>query len=193
MFCRYCGKPLIGNRCNYCGYRMEGIANIARVEKTINENSVLDEPIASSITDIFQPESVEASSQPKIEYGMKWYKFLIYFALFAGAVLNCVMGIMALSGKIYEAKLWAIIYGLALVGLAVFAIVTRFLLAKFKKSGPICLYVLYIISPILEITGPQILHENLTNTSDIASMGASMIMLIVNIVYFKKRKSLFIN
>ena len=33
--------------------------------------------------------------------GMKWYKFLIYFALFAGAFVNFIYGINYISGGIY--------------------------------------------------------------------------------------------
>lgn len=212
MICKYCGKPLIGNKCIYCGYRMDGIADITIAEKTRNENDIPGGPVAVSCTDIYHAETVDSFSSPKQEYGMKWYKFLIYFALFAGAVLNFVAGIMALSGAMYEMEgitadmvyeyfpgleTWTMIYGFALMGVAVFRIVTRFMLAKFKKSGPACLYTLYIINVLLGtamlLFGSQILHENLVGTSDIASMVSSVVMLIINIVYFKKRKSLFIN
>lgn len=212
MICRYCGKPLVNSKCIYCGYRKDGIVDIETAEKTKNENGILGEPVVSSCPDIYRAESVKSFSPPEQEYGMKWYKFLIYFALFAGAIVNFVTGIMTLSGAIYAAggvtadmvyeyfpglETWTMIYGFALMGVAVFGIVTRFMLAKFKKSGPVCLYVLYIINALLGIAmlllGSQILHENLVGTSDIASMGVSVVMLIINIVYFKKRESLFIN
>ena len=73
-------------------------------------------------------------------YPMNWYKFVIYFALFASAVLNGITGIMHLTGGYWSAQgveaewIYAVFSGLQVVDifvgiaslvLAAFAIVTR--------------------------------------------------------------------
>ena len=72
---------------------------------------------------------------------MGWYKFLIYFALFAGAFLNVCYAVLYMTGSIYETeqidpltvyslypgvKAVDIVYGILLLVLAVFMIVFSF-------------------------------------------------------------------
>ena len=94
-----------------------------------------------------QPQSVatkEKTNTSEPELGMAWYKFLIYFALFAGAVINLLYGINYISGEIYfvetngevsAEQVYAyygnalqtidIIYGIFLITFSIFAIVVR--------------------------------------------------------------------
>ena len=78
---------------------------------------------------------------------MKWHKFLIYFALWLGAVMNVISGFSLLTGSVYEAqgvsatqvyrayeglKGVDMLMGAATIALAVLLIVARFALAGYK-------------------------------------------------------------
>ncbi len=154
-----------------------------------------------------------AQAQPTM--GMKWYKFLIYFALFAGAVLNLISGVSYLNGTFHDSELGYegatkhvyllypglktadILYGIAIIIIAVLAVVTRFALAKYKKNGPTLLLVYYAVGvvagAIYTVAAKCIISENVDFTSAIISLGISVGMVILNKIYFDKRKHLFVN
>ncbi len=148
--------------------------------------------------------------------GMKWYKFLIYFSLFAGAVINVISGIPFLTGSIYDTssgyegtsdlvyafypglKTIDVMYGIVALATAVLCIVARFALAKYKKSGPALLLSVYavgiVISIIYFIAFKAIVTDvDLDTSSIVSSMVSSVVMIIINKIYFDKRKHLFVN
>ena len=145
---------------------------------------------------------------------MAWFKFIIYFQLWAGAVLNFLNGIQALNGSQYSMQgvdadlVYSVFpgletadmfYGIMALAMAVFAIVVRFRLAGYNSDGP-NLYLAYLgagiaISLIYGIWASSALSvEDITINiwpSLIGSMIGSGIMLACNAVYFGKRKDLF--
>lgn len=158
------------------------------------------------------------------DYPMKWFKFLIYFSLFAGCVLNLLNGIMALSGANYGKDAAAIynavpglqsaetFYGIALIALAVYVLITRFVLAGYHKAGPAMylgylaatIAVVFIYSVMLSGIDPTIVRidtglwsyveyeYSFSWSQTIGNIIANIIMLICNIIYFNKRKELFV-
>lgn len=90
------------------------------------------------------------------ELGMKWFKFLIYFSLFAGAVLNVFSAIGAFTGSQYEGsadyiyamfgglKVVDVLYGLVLLAFAAATIYVRQQLAGFKRDSPKLFLTLYV-------------------------------------------------
>lgn len=76
MFCRNCGKEMTDGAafCVSCG--------------------AANNPVNCEANN---PVNYAANQMP-----MKWYNFLIYFALFAGAVLNVLTGIFMLTGAQYN-------------------------------------------------------------------------------------------
>ena len=89
--------------------------------------------------------------EKQFEKPMKWYKFVIYFQLFAAAVFNVGAGIIFFTGSHYgldsfELKLFYgvlsnlktldICMGIVSIFLAVFAIIVRQKLAHFDEQGP---------------------------------------------------------
>lgn len=146
-----------------------------------------------------------------VELGMKWFKFLIYFGLWAGAILNFVNGIRQITGSIYlsegikpdlvyktfpSLKGVDIFFGLIFCAFAVFQIVTRFYLAGFKKSAPVLLHVVYvsvgIISLMYGIIVASIIESSIAGEM-IGSLAGSVVILFINIKYFGNRKHLFVN
>lgn len=143
---------------------------------------------------------------------MKWYKFIIYFQLFAAALINFFAAITYLTGSIYQSQagvsaeltysvfpqLSAIdkFYGICLIGLAVMAIITRNKLAKFRTGAPTLYYIFLIASLVVGIiymigVFAVIGEANFSSVS--GSIVSSCVLLAINVVYFGKRQHLFVN
>lgn len=146
------------------------------------------------------------------QYSMNWFKFLIYFGLFAGAVLNVITGIQMLTGAQYdgyEDLVYAVfdglqtvdvLVGIALLALAAFGIYARMRLAGYYQNGPKLLTYVYagsVVISLLYIIGVNIVLGDAAEDLDISSMVTSMVMsavmIFANKTYFKKRESLFVN
>ena len=149
------------------------------------------------------------------ELPMKWYKFVINFSLWAGALLNIGNGIMALMGMQYESeyegaaelvyamfeelKTIDVLYGAACIALAVYMIVVRFRLSGYYKNGPamfistyaiaLVVIVLYYVAVLTVV--PEIVEEDNVVTSIVSNVIANVLMIVLNSIYFKKRKHLF--
>ena len=134
--------------------------------------------------------------QPQL--GMKWFKFMINFALWVGAIANLVVGIQHLFPRSIEVigpKWLNVFYGAALCALAVYQVSTRFALAKFKSNGPSMLYRIYIFNILLTIIYNGALYiitggGGLVNI--LGSVIGTLIWLLINKKYFNNRKHLFI-
>jgi len=205
-FCSKCGAQLKNDSqlfCTVCGARVEEQIGATFYEVEYNEY----EPEYQMPVNRMQP------------YPMKWYKFLIYVELFLNAVLNVVTGILYITGGIYsmrninpdyiynffgELETINIIYGFLAFGFAAFCIYTRYRLANYKSNGPLCVFCMYGISAVMNlgytiITNLVISSHPLTNGnvqvsySLIANIVTSIVMIVLNIIYFNKRKSLFVN
>ncbi|MBP3378102.1 MAG: zinc ribbon domain-containing protein [Clostridia bacterium] len=191
MFCRYCGAEISENAkfCVSCGRPVEA----QPVQATYVGDDGLVQPV------------------PK----MKWYKFLIYFSLWAGALLNIGNGLMALQGMQYETgsevtaelvyamfdglKTLDVLYGAACIALAVYMIVIRFRLAGYYKNGPamfistyaivLLINVIYYVAVITIV--PEIVEAGNVKASIVGTAIGNVLMIILNSIYFKKRKHLF--
>lgn len=140
---------------------------------------------------------------------MGWFKFLINFALWASAVLNVWNGIQMLTGLVYGSdaelvyaylpalRIYDIAYGVLLLACAAFAIFTRFQLARFRKNGPACLYVVYIAQEVLSIAYAAVAAAMVGDGSVLADTVVStitvVVMVVINVIYFRKRSHLFVN
>lgn len=144
---------------------------------------------------------------------MGWYKFLVYFALFASCVINVIGGLSTMTGMIYRGerdlvymffggmRVVDLLIGAAMLAMAVLSIIVRQKLAQFRKDGPFYLLILYgtsIAASVLylilatAIVGEWFLTPELTSQY-ICTIGISVLMIVVNHIYFKKRASLFVN
>jgi len=156
MFCPNCGNNIQdGSKfCPYCGTPIENNTN--------NTNNAM-----------FPINNTNMPVQQQIQPSMKWYKFLIYFQLFAGALVNIgslgsVMGDkleyeeskkqiseLASYGDSYYEELFDMLgsmdvffnicIALAVCSalLGIMAIVVRQKLAHYKKEGPKLLLIYY--------------------------------------------------
>lgn len=157
-----------------------------------------------------QPVMTEAPPAQELQpCGMKWYKFLIYFALWAGAIVNLIDSLQFFTGSILGddveilyayyplLKVLNLAFALILVTYAVFAIYTRYRLAQFRQNGPACLYALYIaqfvFALLVQVVTSLILGEWLEGYSFVANFLVFGLILGLNMKYFRKRKHLFVN
>ena len=88
-----------------------------------------------------------------------------------------------------------IAFGLFLIAFAIFGIILRNRLAKFKPDAPTLVYIFYAVSAggsflyamlVSAITSTQI------GASQIVSIIVSIVFLILNVRYFRKREHLFV-
>lgn len=200
MFCQNCGSKIDENTkfCASCGAQISASAAQQQIAAETGH--------AGAEANELQSDS--ATPQP----GMKWYHFLIYFGLFAGALLNLINGIVQILGWHYGAdrdlvynfydnglKSVDVIVGILTIFLAIFGIVTRFRLSGYRRGGPGCLMALYLFNIIISLgyiiaasTVTGISVSELGGTSMIATLIVSVFMIAVNAVYFKKRSALFV-
>ncbi len=140
---------------------------------------------------------------------LKWYKFIIYFQLFAGALVSLAVGFGSIMGWKYggeqqAARVYAEFSGLRMVdiivcflyvALAVMSVAVRQRLAAFRQNGP-WLYLtllgeyllLGVIAWVLEamITGSLRLEAG-----TLAGWIVQFVLICLNMIYFGKRKQMF--
>ena len=160
-------------------------------------------------------ESVDEQGVAYDAYGaalpMKWHKFLIYFALWAGAILNGLSGLQTLFGcfggelaPIYDAYpvLLALdlFSGLCLVGIAVFQFITRNALARLSRKAPqmvVWLYASTVILSVLQVLAVWLvsgvgLSYVMTPEMWLILIGGAL-MTWANQVYCRKRAAMFVH
>lgn len=196
-FCIKCGNQLtVGARfCSKCG---------APVTAQPNEN------VWTMRKGVFGKEKEQSIKnhdgvQP---FNMGWHKFLIYFALFVNALFLIFYGGQFMTGAVYgEAveqvynyygsglKTLDTLVGLLYFVLGAFCVYTRFQLAKFKRNAPKMLVAIYIANVFITVIYLLFL-ETITEVSiadNMSSLVSSIALIIINIKYYKKRESLFVN
>ncbi len=191
-YCHSCGFPITDDSQKYC---------------TNCGSALMDSDVSEETAQMALP--------------MKWYKFLIYFALFASAFLSFVSGLDCLTGNLFSGfgisandayaefeGLKQLLAGLGAVSIiyAVYVLITRFCLAKKMKIGPKLLIAMYIINPVInmvaEIVTANFLASHTGETlaqSGLSIMGIAFDLVVgaaiayANKIYFDKRSALFIN
>ena len=194
--CDKCGAEIEGknNFCPYCGARCESGQGIER--------------------SVYHP--AEAAPEPEVkanDYPMKWHNFLMV-VMPLGAALTIFNGIKFMSGIQYHdssraldasyvysvfpgLKACDLFYGIAMAALGVFQFVAWNRLYHYREKGPASikvLYISYIISGVIYmIWASSVTGNGLSGASFFENIVSSVIMLIVNNIYYSKRKALFVN
>ncbi len=218
MLCPRCGRRLVdGSRyCPFCGSSFEAQPPqdpapekqaLAPTEPYDPRQSCDSPPPFDSYR--ARPVPAEAKNDPR---GMKWFKFIIYFQLFANAALNIFNSLQLFTGAIYEGgaeqvyRLYPglqaadLFYGAVCLGLAGLALLARFRLAGFRRNGPGLYYLLltasmlgYLLYLVLASVPLRVSPAELLNDSAMLSLGFNLLMLVVNRIYFGRRQDLFVN
>lgn len=217
MVCRKCGAEMDEAQkfCDECGE----LAEVTEVEEEIEEEVETieeNEALSEAEIEIGVNNEVETSVLEEKPFSLKWYKFISYFALYAMAIVNVLLGLGAKSNGDYYSELFSyyvsekmgIFFGVAgnflfLLGVftAVLAIATGILLVM-KKGIGIKLNYFYVgaTAVILSfrnvISGIVLLY---TGAADIESLIVSVanylviggMLIALNKVYFEKRMEMF--
>ena len=209
MFCIKCGAQLPDESkfCYKCGCDLSSVNS---------ESQTPPRQASGNAHTNYQPfdpvpmSNKELLRQAEASFGMKWFKFLIYFSLFLAAIVCFVTGAMQMTGTVYDGMATAvyssfpslemldIIIGAATIVCGVIILVSRFRLAAFKKGSANILIAGYALNLIVNLAYTAaaisiIGSSNLDLSSFGASMAGSVIMLIINRTYLAKRESLFIH
>ncbi len=191
MTCPYCNADILNDAetCKFCG--ADVTAEKIKTQKV--------------------PETTVLQEYPS-RMGMKWFKLQIYFLLFADALSAIANGIVNLFGGLSLGGIYSdfgilkpvdIVFGVIALGIAAFCIVTRFQLAKFKKNGPKLFYLLQLAmlvrSCAYEIIGLAIIAPTtdvsvfLSVKDILISVVTMLIYIVINWIYFDRRRHLFEN
>ncbi|MDE6025787.1 MAG: zinc ribbon domain-containing protein [Lachnospiraceae bacterium] len=207
MYCTQCGNyiPDGATSCNVCGTPINqgmGTNWYQQPQQPPQQNMQWNNLQQSAI-----------SQNNGNELGMKWFKFVIWFQLYANCVLNIYNGYRISFGKHYnlDDSYVQMIYnmydglqtidlavGISMMALGVYAIITRYSLAGFKKHGPfmyyLCLFFNILVAVIYCIlVKATVVGIEINNTRMISNAIMMTVLLICNLVYFGKRRHLFVN
>lgn len=178
MFCQKCGKQLLENtqRCPYCG------------------------------EDLQAAQTPAAAQQPM---KMKWFKFVIWVQLFLAALSSLYTAFSLFTSSAYLGsadtiysyypglKASDMIFGVIYIALIVFAIYTRQQLAHYKTNAPklylVFLVVVAVVSLLYAAVTSVMTGYNMFTLNVIVSLVSSVVMIVLNNIYFNKRKELFNN
>ncbi len=143
---------------------------------------------------------------------MKWFHYLIKFGLIADGLIHILVGFVYGNGGRFTdplvtefmyanhpgLKIVDVVFCALMMALGVLMIVTRFQLAKFKKSGPTLLLItnlLDLILPGLSLLGLAMFvtptEQEISTFVTTACFYAAA--FFIHLSYFKKRKHLFVN
>ncbi len=160
---------------------------------------------------------------PQVQTPMKWFKFLIYFSLFAGALLNVSTGFRYLSGAVYDQKdvvyevfdkikTYDTVMAIAIFVGAAISIYARFVLASYSSKSKYVIMIPYLYSGVVslvykvfmssymkEVAMEAGVYEQLKQnidpvfTSGIFSIIVGVALAAVNYIYFNERSHIFVN
>ena len=196
MMCYNCGNIVTEDtiRCDVCGAVLKDSRQLkkeARMQK--------------------RKKASEVRNKPR---GMKWFKFQIYFRLYACAFIMACNAVSALLGLKYIGvdleylygtykglRIFDIVMGIIGFCIAVIAIYTRMMLARFKKNGPLIYYILVCFVLVYTACGmviPCVMTNNYLGVIGgnfvVAEVAVVHVLdIVLNYMYFKHRKNMFVN
>lgn len=173
----------------------------------------VEQDICSACGADFCANAAEAEARV---YSMRWFYFLIYFALFAAALSNLVSGIFYINGMLYfypsggeitaqevyrvygsSLRTLDIVFGIWQILLAVFAVVVRFRLARYKSGAP-ALFLTFLVVNMGWGLIYRFIRFDLIGVSPFDSQLAGTLLLgilyvVLHYRYFSARAELFDN
>ena len=154
--------------------------------------------------------------------GMKWFKFIVYFALIAGAILNVIAGLVYMSGNIWSLSAgggqmgeWVkafiyemapgvrvvdILFGIGCIISGVLCFMARQKLAAFKIGAPSFFLKAIVINGVIGVVGCILYYVQIGPeygssmlSSAISSAVGTVIWYFIHKSYMDHRADLFTN
>ena len=186
-------------------------------QTSYSQQSSYDQQSSFGYSPSYQPAGNAYGTDGYKDYPMKWHKFLVYFALWLGVAMNAYRGVQCLEGKQYDSSglgarlVYSVLpsmktadklLGIALIVLAVVGGIAAVRLLKLRAGAPGWLTALYaanlavgigyIIMVISAVSGYKVDTTELIEQSVLSTL-ISLIMIVINRIYYKKRADLFVN
>ena len=143
------------------------------------------------------------------EMPMKWYKFLVYFSLIFGSVLGFLGGFINFVESctlLLDYPFFGflgIIYAGCTIIFAIYGLFVRYQLKHYRRFAPYFYYTLLVVPPIVELIYTFLTYviyalfyryiPSGTMFPVFLSVSSNAAILACSIVYFHKRRHLFIN
>ena len=191
--CKNCGAMIEDDAktCDRCGASCE--ENLTVADKRPEEN----------------PDMFNFPPGQPAKYSLKWHNFLVV-VLIIGAIFTAISAVRTFAGLDYRSegidpervysfypglKACDLLYGAAMICVAVYQIYVRNQLKNFRVNAPKLLSLLYIASLVINLiylsAASNIIGESLFVAENIGTLVGSAAFLIINSVYYSKRKELF--
>lgn len=216
LCCPNCGAPASGKFCPNCGASLEGAANAAPPPQAAGAYSAPAAPAAPAYNAPAAPtyNAPAAPTAPKNtyhtaaaptaipdNYKLGWHKFLIYFSLWCAGILDIVNGARTLLSSIEMSHYYAgigrtfLFNAVITLALGVFFIFVRFQLANFKRNAPTLLLIANGAAAAASLLHLYIIYRIYGNDArpNPANLIANLVLLVINWLYYSKRKSLFVH
>lgn len=157
------------------------------------------------------PQAESGAEAPAGSYPMRWHRFLMVMMVIGG-VLTVANGLTAMTGSsylidgleaeyIYSAfpgvKTCDQVYGVALIAIGVFEFIVRGRLRSFQRSGPLSMKVMYILSIAANLiylaAASSVTSIRMISSSFRESAVFSLVLLVINSIYYGRRRDMFVN
>ena len=212
-YCTYCGTKLVdGTRfCPNCGNPVGETEGDGRPDPGIGQpygvgaaGGQAPYSSAGSSYDSGNRSAADPAGMP-----MGWHKFLMVIFIIGG-IISILNGITMLTGIQYSMqgadpdavysyfpglRMWDYVYGVICIALGVFQIYVRNRLNGFYANGPKLLMIFYIVGIVTSVlylfNASAIIGD--APVESIGSVIVSVVMMIINYIYYRKRKELFVN
>lgn len=218
MFCQHCGKESEDNNkfCPYCGQPIQptvmpdqnGASQqfyTAQGEKNQQQYGTGGYSPQSSYTYNTAPAATFSQQPP-----MKWYNFVIWVQLFVSALVSLYNAVQFFTGAQYGEgsadlvylfygnglKILDIVMGICSVICIGWAIYARQQLRHYKRQAPM-VYIVYLgfnaaTVIVYVVCFSVIVQEFLLDATNMINLVTNIVMIVLNVVYFQKRSSLFV-
>ena len=145
---------------------------------------------------------------------MKWYKFLVLIVLPVSIFSNFINGISYIVnpgvssadisglGDVSRSALEKlnVFTGICMLIIAIFMIYTLKALRGFRKNSLMCVVSVYVFNAIVNIVNSGLMYYILGKQAQLAiemlvgiNITVAAVMIVANVVYFNKRKHIFVN
>ncbi len=218
-FCPSCGNCCEDNQvfCTCCGTKLPDVENQQPTWQSAPQQAPTYNQQYPQQPYNQQPYNTQPVYGMNVGENMKWFKFIIYFQLFAAAVVQIFTGIHLLMenaqfssqgvSEFFQSYIVTnVIFAIISFACGAWAFFVRSRLAKFKAGAP-KLYLIFIAAITVSTLSYVLIVNGIFSSmgfiganaitidwvSIISSVTTNIVIIVINYIYFKKRSPLFVN